>query len=212
MTKLESRSPTLTYSPATLSTLEPEHRLIVLFPASEMDSSNLSHRIWEIATSFHLNVVFLSLCNDFAEETQLRRKLVTLASLVKDVNLSTEIMIEQGNDWVGRVKYIWKPGDIVACYAGQRVGLMHRPLEEALRSSLETQIYFLSEYHPVSNPTSTFLSQISSWLGSFAIIGGFFWAEVKVVQLPQDWAHTALLYLYVLVEIILIWAWNSIFA
>ena len=212
MTKLDSRSPSLTFSPASLSALEPAHRLIVLFPASEMDSPKLSHRIWEIATAFHLNVLFLSLCNDFAEEAQLRRRLVTMAAIIKDVNLSTDIMIEQGNDWVRQVRNIWKPGDIVACYAGQKVGLMHRTLDQVLRSNLEAPIYFLSEYHPVKNSASPFLSQASSWLGSLAIIGGFFWVEVQIVQLHQDWAHTSLLYLSVLIEIILIWMWNSIFA
>jgi len=43
------------------------------------------------------------------------------------------------------------------------------------------------------------------------IIGGFLWAEVKIVQLAQDWAHTSLLYVGIFLEIGLLWVWNSIF-
>jgi hypothetical protein len=118
-------------------------------------------------------------------------------------------MIEHGNDWVGQVKKIWQAGDILACYAGQKVGLMRKSLDQVLRSSLEAPIYILSDYNPARNPNSSFISRASSWLGSLSIIGGFLWAEVKIIQLPQDWAHTALLYFSVVVEIALIWAWNS---
>jgi len=187
----------------------PERRLIVLFPASETDTPDLAHRIWEIARSLQLNVLLLSLSNDFEEEAQLRRKLITMAAIIKDPNVSTDIMIGYGNDWVRQVRKIWRAGDILACYAGQKVGLMRKSLDQVLRSSLEAPIYILSDYNPARNPNSSFISRASSWLGSLSIIGGFLWAEVKIVQLPQDWAHTALLYFSVVVEIALVWAWNS---
>jgi len=187
----------------------PERRLIVLFPASETDTPDLVHRIWEIARSLRLNVLLFSLSNDFEEEAQLRRKLITMAAVIKDPNVSTDIMIEQGNDWVRQVRKIWRAGDILACYAGQKVGLMRKSLDQVLRSSLEAPIYILSDYRPARNPNSSFISRVSSWLGSLGLIGGFLWAEVKIIQLPQDWAHTALLYFSVVVEIALVWAWNS---
>jgi len=190
---------------------EPGCRLIVLFPASEADTPELEHRIWEIARSLHLNVLLLSLTSDYDEEAQLRRKLITMAAVIKDPNVSTEIMIEHGHDWVRQVRKVWRAGDIVACYAGQKVGLMRKPLDQILRSSLEATIYILSDYQPVRNPKRTFLSQLFFWLGSLGIIGGFFWVEVEIVQLPQNWTHTSLLYLGIFLEIGLLWVWNSIF-
>ena len=189
----------------------PAPRLIVLFPASETDTPDLEHRIWEIARSLHLNVLLLSLTSDYDEEAQLRRKLITMAAIIKDPNVFTDIMIEHGNDWVRQVKKIWRAGDIVACYAGQKVGLMRKSLDQVLRSNLEATIYILSDYQPARNPNSTFISRALFWLGSLAIIGGFLWAEVKIVQLPQDWTHTSLLYLGIFLEIGLLWVWNSVF-
>jgi len=211
MNKLDLSSPTFTLSPASQLDPNPGRRLIVLFPASEADTPDLVHRIWEIARSLHLNVLLFSLSNDLSEESQLRRKLITMAAVIKDPNVSTDIMIEHGNDWAGQVKKIWQAGDILACYAGQKVGLMRKPLDQILRSSLEAPIYILSDYQSAGNPTPAFISRASSWVGSLTLIGGFLWAEVKIVQLPRDWAHTALLYFCVVVEIALVWAWNSIF-
>src|SRR3989304_3858114 len=85
----------------------PAPRLIVLFPASETDTPDLEHRIWEIARSLHLNVLLLSLTSDYDEEAQLRRKLITMAAVIKDPYVSTDIMIEHGNDWVKQVRKVW---------------------------------------------------------------------------------------------------------
>ena len=221
MNKLDVSPHTFTLSPtsqldsstrsASVQRPESGRRLIVLFPASETDTPDLENRIWEIARSLHLNVLLLSLTNDFDEEAQLRRKLITMAAVIKDPYVSTDIMIEHGNDWVKQVRKIWQAGDIVACYAGQKVGLMRKSLDQVLRSDLEATIYILSNYQPARNPNSTFISRALFWLGSLTIIGGFLWAEVNIVQLPQDWAHNTLIYVCLVAEVALIWLWNLLF-
>jgi len=208
MNKLDVSSPGLTLSPASNSDSEPAHRLIVLFPASETDSPELEQRIWEIARSSHLDVLLLSLTRDYEEEAQLRRKLITMAAVIKDPNVSTEIMIVHGNDWVRQVRKVWRVGDIVACYAGQKVGIVGKPLDQALSSSLDGPIYILSEYQPTRETKRTSASQLFFWLGSSVIISGFLWAEVKITQLPQDWAHNALIYVCIVIELAVLWLWN----
>ena len=212
MNKLDISSSTFALSPASHSVPGPAPRLIVLFPASEPDTHELEHRVWEIARSLHLNVLLLSLTNDFYEEAQLRRELITMAAVIKDPNVSTDILIEHGNDWVGQVKKVWRTGDVVACYEGQKSGLLQKSLDQVLKSNLEAPIYLLSGYQPATNPNPSFWSQVAAWSGSLAIIGGFLWAEVKIGQLSQDWAHTALIYICIFVELALILLWNSLFS
>jgi hypothetical protein len=212
MTKLDSIHPSLTYPAAPHLNQGTTSRLIVLVPAQAGEHPNQSHRIWEIARSFGLNVLLLSLCNDYYEESQLRRYLVMMAALIGDGYICADIRIEPGNDWAGQVKNIYQPGDVIACFAGQRVGLMQKPLHEVLRTQLEATIYILSADQPIKNSRPKLLLQASFWLGALAIIGGFLWLEVQLVQLPQDWAHNLLLYFYVLVEVGLLLLWNSIFA
>ena len=222
MTKLDLIPPSLIrpstshFDPSTLHPVAgqrrgPASRLIVLFTTSAGDDPGLPHRIWEFARSSGLNVLLFSLCDDYNEESQLRRKLVTMAAMISDSSICTDIRIEHGTDWVGSVKNIYRPGDVIACYAGQRVGLMRRALHEVLRSHLEAPIYILSADQPIKNSRSKRLLQAVFWLGSLAIIGAFLWLEVKIVQLPQDWAHNLLLYLCVFVEVGLLLLWNSIF-
>ena len=206
------RTPFSSISPASHSDPGPARRLIVLFPAAEMDTPNLSHQIWEIAHTSRLNVLLLGLFNDFDKEAQLRRKMITLAAIIKSPNISTDIMIEQGNDWVKQVKKVCQAGDIVACYAGHKVGLMRKPLDQVLRTVLDTPVYIIAGAQPLENSKPTFSSQVYSWAGLLAIIGGFFWVEVKLVQLPQDWGHTALIYVCIFLEIPLILMWNSLFS
>jgi hypothetical protein len=219
MNKLDASSQIFTLSPASQvepkttvgQCTKPSRRLIVLFPASETDSPDLEHRIWEIARTLHSNVLLLSLTSDFEEETQLRRKLVTMAAMIKDPSVATDIMIEHGHDWVSQVRKICQPGDVVACYAGQKTGLMRRPLDQVLRSRLEAPIYILSDSQPSANLKRTFLSRLLFWSGSLAIIGGFFGVEASLAQLPQDWAHNSLIYVCIFLEIALIFLWNILF-
>lgn len=186
------------------------HRLIVLIPDAELGSANLPQRIWEIASSSGFDVLFLGLFSDPSHEAQLRRKLITIAAIIKDSNVCTDIMIKQGYDWVKEVKNIWQPGDVLACYAEQKIGLLRKPLDQVLQSNLETQIYNLSDHQPAQKTMSNLFSGASSWLGSLAIIGSFFWVEAKIVELPKDWTHTSLLYICIFIELGLIWLWNSI--
>jgi len=211
MNKLDVSTPTFALAPASHSDTGPAPRLIVLFPASEPDTHDLENRIWEIARSLQLNVLLLSLTNDLDEEAQLRRKLITMAAMIKDPYVSTEIMIEHGNDWVGQVKKLWRKGDIVACYANQKVGIMRKALDQILRSSLNMSVYILADVQSAKNPKSTFLSQFFFWLGSLAIVGVFFWVEARLVQLPEDWAHSTLIYVCLFAEFAFIWLWNSLF-
>lgn len=211
MNELDVSPPALTLSTTSKSDPNPGRRLIVLFPASEANTPNLTQRIWEIAQLLNLNVLILSLSNDFAEESQLRRKLISMAAVIKDPKVSTDIMIAHGNDWVKQVTKIWHEGDILACFSGYKVGFMRKPLDQILGSSLKAPIYFLSNYQPTTNPTSSFILRAMPWIGSLAILVGFLWAEVKIVQLPQDWTHTTLIYVCIFVEAALIYTWNSLF-
>lgn len=212
MTKLDLRPPALTFPIASPSDPSPGRRLIVLFPASEQDTPELSHRIWKTARSLQANVLLLSLTNDFDEESRLRRTLITLAAVIKDPSVSTEILIGHGNNWVGQVKKVWRPGDTLACYTGQKVGLMRKSLEQALRANLDAPIYLLSGNQPAKSQSPTFWSHVTAWSGSVAIIGGFLLVEVKISQLPQNWAHTSLIYACIFVELALILFWNSLFS
>ena len=198
---------------AVTSNLSSTRRLIVLIPDVDSMSTEFARQIRGLAMPSSLDVLFLGMCSNSREGLYLRRELVTLAAAIQDNRISVEIRIELGNDWIEKVKAILCPGDAIVCFAEQQVGLRHRPLGQVLNSTLDAPVYILSGFHPPSiSSRSGFLTQLVSWAGSIGIILGFFWIQAKIDQLPKDWAHTTLLCLSVVVEIGMIWWWNSLTA
>jgi hypothetical protein len=53
------------------------------------------------------------------------------------------------------------------------------------------------------------LEELLSWIGSIAIIAGFFWMQVQIDQLSNGVFHAVLFLLSLLGEAYLIWLWNS---
>ena len=138
-------SPALTISTPSRSDRISAGRLIVLCPGFEMESSKIASQIWGIAKSLGVNVLLLGLSNDHGEDSRLRRKLIILSASIKDANISAEIMLEHGSDWARQLKKILQPGDVVACYADQRTGILRKPLGQSLKSILNVPIYILRD-------------------------------------------------------------------
>jgi hypothetical protein len=208
MNKLDANSPVFTLSPSSYS--EPGHRLIVLVPESEADTSGVARKVWELANALGSRVQFLGLCKDEAREPSLRRQIIAMSTMVGGSGVSVESKIEFGSNWLGFVKSNLDKGDVVACFAEHRAGFANRPLSQILESNLNATIYVLPEFQ-MEYPHSSWISSALSWAGSLALIALFFWGQAKLVDMPQDWAHTSLLYLSIFIEVGLIWLWNSLF-
>ena len=201
----------MTISLTSYSALRPTRQLIVLFPASAPVNPDQANRIWEIARSKQVNVLLLGLTNDFGKESQLRRKLITMAAYIKYPGIATDIIVEHGTDWVRHIKRIWQSGDSIACYKGHKVGLLHKSLDLVLGAKLGAPVYLLSGYQPTTRLNSPIWSSVAAWCGSIVITGGFLWIEIMIAGLPPDWAHTLLSYLGILVVFVLLMLWNSLF-
>jgi hypothetical protein len=210
MSKLDINTPVYTFSQSSYSEPESGHRLIVLVPESNADTSSAARKIWELANALGSRVQFLGLCKDESREPTLKRQIIAMSSMVGDGRLSIESKIEFGGNWLGFVKSNLSKGDVIACFAEHRTGFTNRPLSQILESNLNATIYVLPEFQ-VDSPRSNWVSSALSWAGSIAIIAIFFWGQARITQMPQDWAHTSLLYLSVFLEVGLVWFWNSLF-
>jgi hypothetical protein len=202
--------PTLTLTSASSTDLEPARRFIVLVPALEADLTMVSRRIWELANAAEAHVQFIGLYNDTKQEPSLRRDLVTMSAMVNLGKVSAEAEVIFGRDWVHAVRSRWREGDMVVCFEEQRVGLSHKPLSQILQSDLNVPLFILSGLYPKSFTRPTWPSLAAAWLGSIAILLGFFLLQVQISNSANDWS-TALQLLSVIVETWLIWAWNSLF-
>ena len=191
--------------------LEPAHRLIVLMPYLEADLTPAARRIWELANVMGARVQLIGLYTDAAQEPSLRRGLVTVSAMVNDGKVSAETEIIFGKDWVEAVKSRWQPGDLVVCFAEQRMGLLRKPLSQILQTDLDVPLFIFSRLYPQNDSRSNWAAQIAAWAGFIAIIFGFFLLQIKIDHLAKDWTHIILPMLSIPVEVWLIWVWNSLF-
>jgi hypothetical protein len=210
MNNLDVNSPAFTLTPSSYSEPQRDGRLIVLVPESDADISSAARKIWELANALGSRVQFLGLCKDKTREPSLRRQIIAMSTMVGGGSVSVESKIEFGSNWLDFVKSQWQKGDVVACFADHRAGFANRPLSQLLESNLKTTVYVLPEFQ-LERPRSGWVSSTLSWAGSIVIIALFFWAQARITQMPQDWAHTTLLYLSVFTEVGLIWFWSSLF-
>src|SRR5512138_1420275 len=125
MIKSDPAFPVLSLPVTRVSELKTPRRLIVLIPDIEADYSPVMQRIWELARTLESRVLFLGLCRDETEEPRMRRALVTMSALLQDSWVCTEARIELGTNWLRAIKSTWQTGDVIACFAGQQVGMAH---------------------------------------------------------------------------------------
>ncbi len=211
MIKLDTKSVPVTYPDVSYTDLETVHRLIVLIPP-DTNSAAVMHRVWKLANTFGSRILFLSLCEEEAQESSIRRQLVTMSAMVADGRVCAEARVEVGSNWVSAVRSDLHDGDMIVCFAEQRTGLLHRPLSQVLQANLSAPIYILSglSHQSLSGPGR--FAQLLGWTGSIGIIVAAFVLQVQIVSLSQNWVQTSLLILSMLGEIGLIWGWNTLFS
>lgn len=184
-------------------------RLIVLIPENS-DYSTVTRRIWRLANETNSDVQLLGLAKDASQELTLRRDLATMAGLIRDASVFVEAKVEVGNNWLNAVKGMFEEGDMIVCLAEQNVGIRHRPLSQVLGSNFNAPVYLLSDTRP-SQSQSNIFSQGIAWSGFIGIIVGFFFLELKVVKIPDDWFRSLIFILLLIPELGLILVWNSLF-
>lgn len=204
---IQNRSMTLPFEAGT--NIGAVRRLIVLVPGPEAELSPVTHRVWELANATGAHVIFLGLWSDPAEEPGLKRKLITLSAIVHSGHVSANGEIVFGKDWVQAVKSLCQPGDMIVCFAEQRIGLWKKPLSQILESNLNNPIYILSGLYDQDDSSFSWPARVTMWMGFMAIILGSLFLQVKIYQLANNW--TALwMVLATALEFWLIWVWNSV--
>jgi hypothetical protein len=201
MNKPDKNSPNL---PLSSVSSEPKHRLVVLVPDSASDVSSAARKIWELADTLDSPVQFLGLCKDKEREPSLKRQIIAMSSVV-----GGDSKIEFGDDWLTFVKSNQREGDLFVCFGEHTMGFARRPLSQILESSLNATIYVLPEIQ-VEKKRQSWIPIAASWIGSIAIVVLFFWGQATLTKMPQDWAHTLLLYFSIFAEVGSLWVWNSL--
>jgi hypothetical protein len=213
MNKLDSISVTVSpdFPPLTAQNLEPAHWLIVLVPHTESDLSAAMRRIWELANAGSSRVRLIGLYENAIQELMLRRQLAGMSAMLGGSGIYTETKTLPGHNWVEVVRTHSQTGDLVVCFAEQRVGPRKRSLSSILQASLDLPVYILSGTHLQQDLRSNWWKPIFAWIGFLGTLAGFLLIQVRIHHLISGWGRPVLILISVCLELWIIWVWNELF-
>lgn len=186
------------------------HQLIVLVPSTEMDTTVLTRKVWELANVGAFHVQFIGLCNDAGNELATRRALISMSSMMNYGSVTSDVEVILGNNWVDNLKSRVSPDDMVVYWDTQPASSLRRPLSQLLRENLHVPLYIIPGRSVLRDAHSAWNIQVAAWIGFIAIMLGFFFLQIKIYQLANNWA-TVLALVSVIVELWLIWVWHNWF-
>jgi len=185
-------------------------RLVVLVPNQDVDEVILAHEIWNAAFPPGLAVLLLGLCLNPNDEPRARRRLVTIAALIREPRVSVEMQLDFGRNWIPSLKSVLQRGDIIICPAGQQTGIFREPLDLALEK-LGSPIITLPGLYPFTRRViPRFIFESVFWAVSGAVLFVFFWFQSRILRISEEWVKDTLLSLSVLIELGLVWVWNNL--
>jgi len=187
----------------------PARRYILPISSVEADTSAVLHRVWELAGSNGAEVWLVGLGADPCQEPALRRMLVTLTAVLKHDRVEAHSQVFTGRDWARRLKAVIREGDLVICWDEQPEGYLTKPLSRLLQTELNAPLLILSKPSERRLPRPRWLLQAAAWTGILAMLVGFFFVQVRVLQFGGSLAVTLGAGSAVL-EIILLSAWNNL--
>ncbi len=190
--------------------LPPARRLVVLVPDADVDEAALAARIWSLAAPRQLAVLFLGTARQAAEEFRARRRLALIAALTRDRTLRVDSLLAFGARWLEAVRTVHEPGDLIVCHSElvETKRFRPMPLAPALLAAVKAPIYVVAGFYPDLGPERpAWLAQLATWLPPLGLLVAFFALQARLAR-SSDWAQTALLYLSIAVEFVLILAWE----
>jgi hypothetical protein len=185
-------------------------RLVVLIPNLDVDETAIARKIWDLAFPARLSVLLLGLCPNLPEESNVRRRLITIAALIREPRISVEMQLGFGRNWAKSLKNVLHFGDVIICPANQQTGILLQPLDVAL-ANLGFPIITLEGFQSqIRRPLLHFIQESIFWMISLAVIFIFFWFQIRISRISEEWARNALLSLTVMIEFGLIGIWNNL--
>ncbi len=215
------RSEAVTLTPTLPAAAEPFsspiQRLVVLTPDAEVNESRLAAKLWSMASTSGQTILLLGLARDMDREARVRRRLASLSAIVRDKRTRVETRIGLGARWAPLVQSVWQAGDLLVCHAEQSQptwgGLGREPLALALATKLKIPVYAVAGFYPHLPPElPEWVSRSLALLPLVAILIIFLLIQFGIQRFTTGWAQTALLFLSVVVEYVLMAAWETFVA
>lgn len=184
-------------------------RLVVVISAVS-DEPALARRILALSMDPSLPLLLVGAAATWDAEYELRRSLVAVESFLAAQGRRVELWTDSGHGWLARLAGKCARTDKIACYEELGTAAPRQPLSDLLAEALRLPVRDLTDL--VSRPQSRvrLIPQAAAWLGSIALIAGFWFLQARIVTEMMGWAQNVMLLLTVGAEVSLIWIWNAL--
>lgn len=196
-----SNDPTLiNAAPPSLPTAQ---RFIILVPDPLTQEVRLAQAVWALAHARPIPLIFITLANQPAQVWRARRRLATLAALIRAAHHPVEAHPVTGN-WLDAVRALWLPGDVVLCHAEQTLAYwgQPQPLAEVLSTRYQIPVYVLTGFYPGLNQSlaQPWRRELVFYAVAAVLLLGFLLLQVVLHPLEPMWLRQVLLAGSVLLE------------
>lgn len=182
-------------------------RLVVPVPVSDLDEAGLSRRVWEVLLAANLQVLLLARVDQPDEEFLVRRRLTTLAALLRRRNGGVETSIVHDRTWPQALRRACETGDVVLCPTADRLERNGRaPLADRVVDELRLPAYVLEDLsvNLIDRP-KFHLAGIQSWVAPLLLLAAFGVLQNQVVIQAHGWVQMMLLLMTVGLELAALW-------
>ncbi len=177
------------------SLLPPGCRLVVLVPDLEIDTQQLSQKIWRLASGGRQPVLLVGIFVHAEDEYRARCRMAQLEDQTRTPALEIHTRYVSGADWLDAVPELLRPEDVLVCYRALTQPAIFRKqrVAEVLAAQTGLPVYVLNDALPeATQPWARWLIDavlLAACLGVFAL---FFVIQVWIDQNFLGWVRSAL--------------------
>lgn len=188
-------------------------RLLVLVPDNEMDEARYAKKARILAESHNLSIVFIGLNRSPDSESQIRRKLVTLAGIAGSEKIQADFLMINLEAWtevlhkeLGRLDYVLCPEEF---NSGSRLYTNSADL----KSMMNEKVYFVQDILISSDleRREEMSRAVLNWAGIIFLLVAGFMVEVGLDRQTTGFSRTIIQIVILTAEIVCLWFWNTLF-
>ena len=183
----------------------PTRRLVVLVPPGEIDENLLTRRVWQLAASSNLQVLYLALSPQYEYIASQRRQLAGLAARTADKDIHAQISLSAEQSWPQALEKIRRPGDLPICLAGHQVSKVlfgRKALGKHLAEIAGMPVYMLGGIKISAAPYRLpWIKETMAWTASIILLAAFFGLQVGIDRAIEKPISTILFLLSMLAEV-----------
>jgi hypothetical protein len=171
-------------------------RLVVPISLSDLDEALLGRLIWELATAAQVGVLLVAKVTEPQEESPIRRRLATIAALVRCRQSPVEPTVVYSSSWIHALRQVVREGDLIVCPSEEASSVRppRKTVADLVISDLGLPAYLLDGVlWELAPPSRGRMGAFLAWAAALAVLAVFAGMQVEIVLQTQGWLQSSLL-------------------